>query len=206
MADYLIATENDAASIGHGSPYTDKLGCTKARAVALGCSLYSPSSGYSNNQLVRKADLYYTPPTPPVNYDITVSWSGITISTNYRMYGAPQYMYNGTMYSLVQSGDWPIPGTSNKVNIPTGLTSLDTTTAMWSSPGSGFVIQGPSVTNSNTPSYISFKMSNSAGIIVFKKTLFSSGARYEYYTTHQFGYFTITGGGTLYIYNYDKTY
>jgi hypothetical protein len=37
MANYRIATENEAAAIGGGSSYVDKRGVTKVRAVALGC-------------------------------------------------------------------------------------------------------------------------------------------------------------------------
>ena len=54
MAD-LIATEAYAQSIG-GVPisYTSNLGCTKSRAIALGCDV---AGTYTDNQLVRKEDL-----------------------------------------------------------------------------------------------------------------------------------------------------
>ena len=51
----LIATEAYAQSIGskHIS-YTFNLGCTKSRAIALGCNV---KGTYTDNQLVRKEDL-----------------------------------------------------------------------------------------------------------------------------------------------------
>lgn len=54
MAD-LIATEAYAQSIG-GTPisYTSNLGCTKSRAIALGCDV---AGTYTNNQLVCQKDL-----------------------------------------------------------------------------------------------------------------------------------------------------
>ena len=54
MAD-LIATEAYAQSIG-GAPisYTSNLGCTKSRAIALGCDV---AETYIDNQLVCKKDL-----------------------------------------------------------------------------------------------------------------------------------------------------
>jgi len=45
----VIATEQQAASIGGGSPYTNNLCATKSRAETLGCAI---SASYSNNQLV----------------------------------------------------------------------------------------------------------------------------------------------------------
>ena len=52
---YIIATEAYAQSIG-GAPisYTSNLGCTKSRAIALGCDV---ARTYTDNQLVRKEDL-----------------------------------------------------------------------------------------------------------------------------------------------------
>lgn len=58
MAD-KIATEGYAHDIGSNKnvSYTSNRGCTKDRAIALGCKLSSPSSGYSSNRLVRESDL-----------------------------------------------------------------------------------------------------------------------------------------------------
>ena len=39
MANYRIATEKEAATIGGGSPYTETLAGTKTRAIALGCQI-----------------------------------------------------------------------------------------------------------------------------------------------------------------------
>ena len=52
---YIIATETYAQSIG-GVPisYISNLGCTKSRAIALGCDV---AGTYTDNQLVRKEDL-----------------------------------------------------------------------------------------------------------------------------------------------------
>lgn len=51
----LIATEAYAQSVG-GTPisYTSNLGCTKSRAITLGCDV---AGTYTDNQLVRKEDL-----------------------------------------------------------------------------------------------------------------------------------------------------
>lgn len=56
----IIATEQQAASIGGGSPYTNNLCCTKARAQALGCTV---SGSYANNQLVELSSLSAPLPT-----------------------------------------------------------------------------------------------------------------------------------------------
>ena len=52
---YIIATEAYAQSIGVTNiSYTFNLGCTKSRAIALGCNV---AGTYTDNQLVRKEDL-----------------------------------------------------------------------------------------------------------------------------------------------------
>ena len=54
MAD-LIATEAYAKNIGGKNiSYTSNLGCTKSRAIALGCNV---KGTYTNNQLIRQVDL-----------------------------------------------------------------------------------------------------------------------------------------------------
>lgn len=47
MADYRIATEKEAANIGGGTSYTEKLMVTKIRAEALGCTIRLTS--YTDN-------------------------------------------------------------------------------------------------------------------------------------------------------------
>ena len=47
MAEYKIATEKEAASIGGGTSYTEKQAVTKIRAVALGCTIRLES--YTDN-------------------------------------------------------------------------------------------------------------------------------------------------------------
>ena len=39
MANYRIATEKEAATIGGGTLYTEKLAVTKVRAIQLGCTI-----------------------------------------------------------------------------------------------------------------------------------------------------------------------
>lgn len=58
MANYRIATEKEAASVGGGTSYTENLAVTKIRAVALGCQIRLTS--YTDNQLVALKDLYKT--------------------------------------------------------------------------------------------------------------------------------------------------
>ena len=51
----LIATEGYAKNIGGKNiSYTSNLGCTKSRAIALGCDV---AGTYANNQLVCQKDL-----------------------------------------------------------------------------------------------------------------------------------------------------
>ena len=62
MAD-LIATEGYAQSIGGiNISYTSNLGCTKSRAIALGCNV---KGTYTNNQLIRQVDL-----SGPITYSL----------------------------------------------------------------------------------------------------------------------------------------
>ena len=70
MAD-LIATEAYAQSIGGANiSYTSNLGCTKSRAIALGCNV---SGTYLNNQLVCQKDL--SKATKVYTYNCTVHYS-----------------------------------------------------------------------------------------------------------------------------------
>ena len=70
MAD-LIATEAYAQSIGGGTTsYTPNLGCTKSRAIALGCEV---SGTYTDKQLVCQKDL--SAHKYVFNYNITYKYS-----------------------------------------------------------------------------------------------------------------------------------
>ena len=70
MAD-LIATEGYAQSIGGANiSYTSNLGCTKSRAIALGCNV---SGNYTYNQLVCQKDL--SKATKVYTYNCTVHYS-----------------------------------------------------------------------------------------------------------------------------------
>lgn len=66
-----IATEEYAQSIGwRNTPYTYNLGCTKSRAIALGCNV---SGNYIFNQLVCQKDL--SKATKVYTYNCTVHYS-----------------------------------------------------------------------------------------------------------------------------------
>ena len=56
MANYRIASESEAASIGGGSSSNGKLMVTRARAISLGCTI-RPSTTYTDKQLVALKDL-----------------------------------------------------------------------------------------------------------------------------------------------------
>lgn len=64
-----IATESNAYAVGKNSGVTiqDAKGCTKSRAVILGCKV---SGSYSDNQLVKYSDLSKS------ESGFTISWSG----------------------------------------------------------------------------------------------------------------------------------
>lgn len=64
-----IATESNAYAVGKNSGVTiqDSKGCTKSRAVTLGCKV---SGSYSDNQLVKYSDLSKS------ESGFTISWSG----------------------------------------------------------------------------------------------------------------------------------
>lgn len=70
MAD-LIATEAYAQSVGwRNIPYTSSLGCTRSRAIALGCNV---SGNYTYNQLVCEKDL--SKATKVYTYNCTIHYS-----------------------------------------------------------------------------------------------------------------------------------
>lgn len=72
MAD-LIATEAYAKNIGGKNiSYTSNLGCTKSRAIALGCDV---AGTYLNNQLVCQKDLSKAVKTYTYNCNVTYSSS-----------------------------------------------------------------------------------------------------------------------------------
>ena len=67
----LIATEAYAQSVsGRNASYTSNLGCTKSRAIALGCNV---SGNYTYNQLVCQKDL--SKATKVYTYNCTVHYS-----------------------------------------------------------------------------------------------------------------------------------
>lgn len=69
----LIATEQYAKNIGGvNTSYTPSLGCTKSRAIALGCEV---SGTYLNNQLVCQKDLSKAVKTYIYNCNVTYSSS-----------------------------------------------------------------------------------------------------------------------------------
>ena len=190
-----MATEQRAHDVAGGSvSYTSNLGCTKSRATTIGCSLNSPSSGYASNQLVRYDDLY-----KKIIDTITVNYQNISISGNWRMYGAPQYTYNRTIYDIVKTTDWPVGSTANAVNLPDGVNSLtiynsSSYSAYWNT-SAVFVVQGSSVNSYSAPSYISFVSSGSSdygsgsGYITFQRNSSGSGYKYTYYTSTAFNLF-----------------
>ena len=192
---YLMATEQRAHDVAGGSvSYTSNLGCTKSRATTIGCSLNSPSSGYASNQLVRYDDLY-----KKISNTITVNYQNISISDNWRMYGAPQYTYNRTIYDIVKTTDWPVGTTANAVNLPDGVNSLtiynsSSYSAYWNT-SAVFVVQGSSVNSYSAPSYISFVSSGSSdygsgsGYVTFQRNSSGSGYKYTYYTSTAFNLF-----------------
>ena len=185
---YLMATEQRAHDVAGGSvSYTSNLGCTKARATTIGCSLNSPSSGYASNQLVRYDDLY-----KKISDTITVNYQNISISDSWRMYGAPQYTYNKTNYNIVKASDWPVGTTANAVNLPDGVNSL--TISSWNT-SVVIVVQGSGVNSYSAPSYISFVSSGSSdygsgdGYVTFQRNSSSNGYTYTYYTSTAFKLF-----------------
>ena len=67
----LIATEAYAQSVsGRNASYTSNLGCTRSRAIALGCNV---SGNYTYNQLVCQKDL--SKATKVYTYNCTVHYS-----------------------------------------------------------------------------------------------------------------------------------
>lgn len=102
MAD-LIATEAYAKSIGGKNiSYTSNLGCTKSRAVALGCTV---AGTYANNQLVCQKDLSKTSTK-------TYSLKNITSDylTNVRIQAG----------SCIFTGNLPAGGVLYTTSIPSG--------------------------------------------------------------------------------------
>lgn len=108
---YKIATEGEAAAIGGGSTLSSSRGCTKSRALALGCSLRSPSSGYENNRLIRLDDLYKQGPT--IQYYNTpqiILQMQSSVKTAAINYGYEEYqLSNGAEYDA-QSGSSSVSG------------------------------------------------------------------------------------------------
>ena len=102
MAD-LIATEAYAQSIGGASiSYTSNLGCTKSRAIALGCNV---AGTYVNNQLVCQKDL---------------SKPGVT---SYSLKNnSPDYFTNVRIYAgnCIFSGNFPAGSVLYTTSIPSG--------------------------------------------------------------------------------------
>ena len=103
--DYQIATEAYAQSVsGRNVSYTSNLGCTKSRAIALGCDV---AGTYLNNQLVCQKDLskavktytyncnvhYLTSQNKPIFYIIgnntlvgTQTYIDASTSADYKLY------------------------------------------------------------------------------------------------------------------------
>lgn len=198
---YLMATEQHAHDVAGGSvSYTSNLGCTKARASAIGCLLNSPSSGYDSNQLVRYDDLYK--PAPQITYHpCSINYSGITITDSFRIYGAPTYKYDGTTYNMFQTTDFP-PGQSytNNLTLPPGVsTPFTITTDMFSAANGSFAMQGGSVNSSSAPSYLTFVSRGTGGnggyVTYVRNSAYSGGASYTYYDSSNFlisGSMTVT--------------
>lgn len=186
-----MAIENNAASIGGGSPYTNNMGCTKARAIALGASLYSPSSGYSDNQLVRYDDLYYNSPSS-TQVTITCNYTNLQLSNSpsKRMFGTPHYYLPGesSPSPLLTPSDWPPDkaGTSNNfmITMPPGYgttQSYTIPTSAWPDlnySGSWITLNG----FSTMPQYIYF-YSSISGYISYS----NRGGYYAFNTATAFG-------------------
>ena len=98
--DYQIATEGYAQSIGVTNiSYTFNLGCTKSRAIALGCNV---AGTYTDNQLVRKEDL------SPATYSLKNITSDYL--SNVRIQAG----------SCIFSGNLPADGVLYTTSIPSG--------------------------------------------------------------------------------------
>ena len=99
----LIATEAYAKNIGGKNiSYTSNLGCTKSRAVALGCKV---AGTYANNQLVCQKDLSKTS-------TVTYSLKNNTLDylTNVRIYAG----------SCIFSGNLPVESALYTTVAPSG--------------------------------------------------------------------------------------
>ena len=99
----LIATEAYAKNIGGKNiSYTSNLGCTKSRAISLGCTV---AETYANNQLVCQKDLSKTSTT-------TYSLKNIT----------SDYLSNVRIQagSCIFSGNLPTDGVLYTTSIPSG--------------------------------------------------------------------------------------
>lgn len=99
----LIATEQYAKNIGGvNTSYTPSLGCTKSRAIALGCTV---AGTYSNNQLVCQKDL--SKPSP-------VQYSLRNLTTDYITKIRIQ------AGSCIFTGDLPAGGVLYNTGVPSG--------------------------------------------------------------------------------------
>lgn len=76
-----IATEQEAYNIGGSGSPVDKKMCTKARAIALGCTV---NGSYANNQLVQLADLESSK-YKPLTF-VYLDGKSIPSNTNYKMF------------------------------------------------------------------------------------------------------------------------
>lgn len=76
-----IATEQEAYNIGGSSSPVDKKMCTKARAIALGCTV---NGSYTDNQLVQLADLESSK-YKPLTF-VYLDGKFIPSNTNYKMF------------------------------------------------------------------------------------------------------------------------